>query len=107
MKRSILSLSVMLVIASLLLAAPLFAAEAFFKVGVVTELSGDLATGGNVTKRGYELWAQQVNAKGGIEIKGKKYPVKLYYADAQSNPASGASAAERLITQEHVDFILG
>jgi branched-chain amino acid transport system substrate-binding protein len=107
MKRSLLSLSVMAIVASFLLATPLFAAETFFKVGVVTELSGDLATGGNVTKRGYDLWAQEVNAKGGIEIKGKKYPVKLFYADAQSNPAAGAAAAERLITQEHVDFILG
>ena len=95
-------------ITSLLVATTLYAAdEAVFKVGVVTELSGSLATGGNVTKRGYDLWAQEVNAKGGIEIKGKKYQVKLYYADAQSNPASGAAAAERLITQEKVDFILG
>jgi branched-chain amino acid transport system substrate-binding protein len=90
-------------------ACPLFAEEArnYFKVGVITELSGDLVTGGNITKRGYDLWAQEVNAKGGIEIKGKKYPVKLVYADAQSNPAAGAAAAERLITQEKVDFILG
>jgi len=107
MKRAI--LSTLALAASLTLAgtAPAEEAKNVFKVGVVTELSGDLATGGNVTKRGYDLWAQEVNAKGGIEIKGKKYPVKLYYADAQSNPASGASAAERLITQEKVDFILG
>jgi branched-chain amino acid transport system substrate-binding protein len=91
------------------MAAPAFAGEgrAYFKVGVVTELSGDLATGGNVTKRGYDLWAQAVNEAGGIAVGGKKYPVKLFYADAQSNPSQGAAAAERLITQEQVDFILG
>lgn len=107
MKRRL--LCTLALITSFMLSTTLHAEEAknVFKVGVVTELSGDLATGGNVTKRGYDLWAQEVNAKGGIDIKGKKYPVKLYYADAQSNPASGASAAERLITQEHVDFILG
>ena len=93
----------------LALANPLLAANTrdFFKVGVVTSISGDLATGGNVTKRGYDLWASAVNAQGGIEIGGKKYPVKLYYADAQSQPSQGAAAAERLITEEHVDFILG
>jgi len=48
-----------------------------------------------------------VNDQGGILIKGKKYPVKLYYADAQSNPAQGATAAERLITQEKVDLLFG
>jgi branched-chain amino acid transport system substrate-binding protein len=96
-------------VAALTLAVPAGAQEAreFFKVGVVAELSGDLATGGNVTKRGYDLWAQAVNEAGGIAIGAKKYPVKLFYADAQSNPSQGAAAAERLITQEHVDFILG
>jgi branched-chain amino acid transport system substrate-binding protein len=96
-------------LAAFAMATPAFAEEArdHFKVGVVTELSGDLATGGNVTKRGYDLWAQAVNEAGGIPIGGKKYQVKLFYADAQSNPAQGAAAAERLITQEHVDFILG
>ncbi len=97
-------------LALLALAAPALAADEardFFKVGVVTELSGDLATGGNVTKRGYDLWAQAVNEAGGIAIGGKKYPVKLFYGDAQSNPSQGAAAAERLITQEQVDFILG
>ena len=96
-------------ISVLLLSTQLFAAQArdFFKVGVVTSISGELATGGNVTKRGYDLWAQAVNAQGGIAINGKQYPVRLFYADAQSQPSQGASAAERLITQEKVDFILG
>ncbi|MBJ6801973.1 amino acid ABC transporter substrate-binding protein [Geomonas propionica] len=99
---------VLLLIAALFVAIPAYAEQRnFFKIGVITELSGDLVTGGNITKRGYDLWAQEVNAKGGIEVQGKKYPVKLVYADAQSNPAAGAAAAERLITQEKVDFILG
>ena len=78
-----------------------------FKVGVVTSLSGELAFGGNVTKRGYDLWAETVNKQGGIAIGGKKYTVKLIYADDQSTPATAAVAGERLITQEKVDFILG
>ncbi len=79
----------------------------FFKVGVVTSLSGELAFGGSVTKRGYDLWEDAVNAQGGIDIGGKKYRVKLVYADDQSTPATAAVAGERLITQEKVDFILG
>ncbi len=104
MRRALLA-----ILAALTMAAPAGAQDArdFFKVGVVTELSGDLATGGNVTKRGYDLWAQAVNDASGIVVGGKKYGVKLYYADAQSNPSQGAAAAERLITQEKVDFILG
>ena len=79
----------------------------YFKVGVITSLSGSEVYGGNVTKRGYEMWADTVNEKGGIEIDGKKYQVKLVFADDQSDPTAGADAAERMITSEKVDFILG
>lgn len=78
-----------------------------FKVGVITSLSGDTATGGTITKRGYDMWAKAVNDRGGLDIKGKKYKVKLIYGDDQSQASQGASAAERLATQEKVDFILG
>ncbi len=98
-----------LAVAGLLFALPVRAEQArdYFKIGVITSLSGDLATGGNVTKRGYDLWAKAVNEAGGIEIGGKRYGVKLFYADAQSEPSQGASGAERLATQEKVDFVLG
>jgi branched-chain amino acid transport system substrate-binding protein len=89
-----------------LIVGPAMAADEF-KIGVITSLSGDLATGGSVTKRGYDLWAKAVNAAGGIEIKGKKYPVRLVYGDDQSQPAQAASAAERLAAQEKVDAVLG
>ena len=79
----------------------------FFKVGVVTSLSGELVFGGTVTKRGYDMWAEAVNAQGGIDIAGKKYKVQLVYADDQSTPATAVVAGERLITQDKVDFILG
>ena len=79
----------------------------FFKIGVVTSLSGELAFGGSVTKRGYDMWEEAINAQGGIDIGGKKYKVKLVYADDQSTPATAAVGGERLITEEKVDCILG
>ncbi len=99
-------IGVLLLVLGLGLWAPAMAADEF-KIGVITSLSGDLATGGSVTKRGYDLWAKAVNARGGIEIKGKKYPVRLIYGDDQSQPAQAASAAERLAAQEKVDSVLG
>ena len=79
----------------------------YFKVGVITSLSGAEVYGGNVTKYGYDLWADAVNKKGGIKVGDKSYQVKLIYADDQSDPTAGANAAERLVTSEKVDFILG
>jgi branched-chain amino acid transport system substrate-binding protein len=92
---------------SLVLSGPVCAERDFYKIGVITSLSGGLATGGNVTKQGYDMWAKRVNEAGGIEIGGKRYPVKLIYGDAQSEPSQAASAAERLAAQEKIDFALG
>lgn len=92
---------------ALAVTTPAQAARDYFKVGVVTSLSGDYALGGNLTRRGYDFWAYQINKQGGIEIDGKKYKVELVYADAQSNPKAGADAAARMIQNEQVDFIFG
>lgn len=78
-----------------------------FKVGAVLELSGASATGGQVAKRGYELWADTVNKQGGIKVGGKKYKVELIVQDCKSEPSQGAQAAERLASQEGVDAIFG
>lgn len=78
-----------------------------FKLGVVTSLSGDLRFGGNVTRRGYELWKQNINRNGGIEIDGSSYEVRLVYADAKSDPSTGADAASKMISEEKVDAVLG
>lgn len=78
-----------------------------FNVGVVTSLSGEDIFGGNLTRRGYDFWAETINKKGGIEVGGKRYPVKMFYGDDQSSPATGADAAERLIVQNKVAAIMG
>jgi branched-chain amino acid transport system substrate-binding protein len=84
-----------------------FAQAPTIKCGVVTSLSGENMMGGTLTRRGYELWSEQINKKGGVEIGGQRYPVKMFYGDAQSEPSSGAAAAERLIVQDEVDVLFG
>src|SRR3546814_16818546 len=66
-----------------------------FKVGAVLELSGADATGGQVAKRGYELWATTVNAAGGIQLDGSKYRVELVRKDCPSTPTKGRTAHPR------------
>ena len=78
-----------------------------FKVGVITSLSGENIFGGNLTRQGYELWAEVMNEKGGIEVGGDRFQIEMFYGDDQSNPATGADAAERLIVQEEVDVLFG
>lgn len=84
-----------------------YAQEPTIRCGVVTSLSGENRFGGNLTRRGYDLWAEEINKLGGIEINGERYRVEMFYGDAQSRPASGADAAERLITRDDVSVLFG
>ena len=63
-----------------------------FKVGAVLELSGASATGGQIAQRGYQLWADTVNKKGGLSIGDKKYNVDLVVQDCKSDPGTAADA---------------
>ena len=83
------------------------AQAATFKAGVITSLSGENILGGNLTKRGYDLWADTINEQGGVEVAGERFKVDMFYGDDQSNPATGADAAERLIVQNEVDVLFG
>jgi branched-chain amino acid transport system substrate-binding protein len=78
-----------------------------FKVGAVLELSGSDATGGALARRGYQFWVDTINAKGGIPIGGKKYPVELIVADCKSQADAAADAITRLVEQEKVEAIFG
>ncbi|MGI9333833.1 MAG: amino acid ABC transporter substrate-binding protein [Gammaproteobacteria bacterium] len=54
----------------------------------------------------YELWAEQVNAAGGLDIAGVRRPVELIWYDDESNPANCAQIYEKLITDDRVDLLL-
>ncbi len=95
---------------ALALGAPVIrgrAQEPTLRCGVVTSLSGANRYGGNLTRRGYDLWAEEINKQGGVEINGERYRVEMFYGDAQSRPASGAEAAERLIIRDEVSILFG
>lgn len=78
-----------------------------YRIGAVLELSGSDSAGGQLARRGYEFWAETVNGKGGISVGGKKYKVEVLVEDCKSEPASGADAATRLITQKNVEAMFG
>jgi len=78
----------------------------YYKIGVIVELTGDLARGGFTAKRGYDIWANTINEKGGITIEGKSYRVELVYYDAKSDSAEAAKAVEKAVA-DGCDFLLG
>ncbi len=76
------------------------------KIGAALPLTGPLSPEGIKQQRGYSLWADAVNAKGGIKAGGKTYKVEIIFVDYASNTPRAVQSTERLITQDNVSFIL-
>ena len=72
-------------------------------IGISLPLTGDFSQPGGEAKRGYEVWRDMVNGKGGIL--GRQ--VKLKIVDDASNQDTVVSDYTKLITQDKVDLVLG
>jgi branched-chain amino acid transport system substrate-binding protein len=72
-------------------------------IGISLPLTGDFSQPGGEAKRGYEVWASMVNAKGGVL--GRQ--VRLKIVDDASNQDTVVSDYTKLITQDKVDLVLG
>ncbi len=70
--------------------------------GGAVALTGPASFDGAYYKKGYELWVEEVNKRGGI----LGTPVKLILYDDKSNPNEAISRYEKLITVDKVDFLL-
>jgi branched-chain amino acid transport system substrate-binding protein len=75
--------------------------------GSPVSLTGALTKEGHLTQEGYDFWKNYVNAHGGLKVGGKTYKVDIKYYDDESKNDTSAQLAERLIDQDHVNFLLG
>jgi branched-chain amino acid transport system substrate-binding protein len=75
--------------------------------GAPVSLTGNLTKEGHLTQEGYDLWKDYVNAHGGLKVGNKTYKVDIKYYDDESKNDTSAQLAERLIDQDHVNFLLG
>ena len=85
------------------------AAPSEIKIGALYASSGAYASISMPVFDGFKLWVDQTNANGGAEVKafGKKIPIKLIAYDDQSSTATAATLYNQLITQDHVDLLIG
>jgi ABC-type branched-subunit amino acid transport system substrate-binding protein len=72
-------------------------------IGMSLPMTGQVADLSKSGYQGYELWASQVNAAGGLL--GRK--VKLIMLDNGFDPNQTAADYTRLISSDHVDLLLG
>jgi len=80
-------------------------AQDTIRVGAPLPLTGPLSPEGLKQKRGYDLWAKKVNEAGGIAAGDKTYDVEIVYVDYESNTPRAVQSAERLITEDEVQFL--
>ena len=90
-------------LAAAFISKPAFAQDVI-KVGAPLPLTGAVSPEGLKQKRGYDIWAETANAKGGIKAGGKTYKVEIVYTDYASNTPRAVQSAERMITEDKVQF---
>jgi branched-chain amino acid transport system substrate-binding protein len=90
-----------LVALSLVLAASVQAQQPL-KIGFGMSLTGPLAGNGKAALISMQIWAEDVNAKGGIL--GRK--VELVYYDDQTNPSTVPSIYSKLLDVDKVDLLV-
>ncbi len=74
------------------------------RVGVLYDYTGPFAAGGSEAAAiGTKAAIDMINERGGVE----GHKIEAVYADAQSKAEVAISEAERLLTQEEVDLIMG
>lgn len=77
------------------------------KIGAVAPKTGPLAGGAAITHwPNIQLWVSQVNARGGLKLKGGQAKIELIEYDDRTNPGETIKAVQRLANQDKVDFII-
>ncbi len=74
-----------------------------YKLGTEQPLTGVAAYGGKTSLVGVQMAVDRINKSGGINGR----PVELVVADDQSKPDTGRRAAEKLATEDGIDFHVG
>lgn len=95
-----------LALASNTLTRPTFAFDKVVKIGFLAPLTGEVAAWGLPGLYGCEIWADQVNAAGGINIGGEAHKVEFVAYDDEYLPDKALQGAKKLVLEDGVKFIM-
>ena len=77
-----------------------------FVVGVVGPLTGALGPAGTPWADGVTVWANAMNAQGGVLYNGQKMHVVVKVFDDQSNPTQAVQLVTQAVQGDHVDMLI-
>lgn len=106
-KRYLTLIISLFLVGAFLISACAQAAEPAIVIGVNAPMTGEIPKVGEGTKFSAEMWLEDINAAGGLEVGGTKYPVELMIEDNESQAESATAANTKLITQDEVLVIVG
>lgn len=80
----------------------------YIGIGMSMPLSGTFAADGVMSLDGLQLWAQNVNASGGIYVSSlkEKLPVDLIYSDDASSTSNVVTIYKQLVARSDVQFLI-
>jgi branched-chain amino acid transport system substrate-binding protein len=77
------------------------------KIGINAPITGDIPKVGEGTKFAAQMWLEDINAAGGLQVGDKKYKVELVIEDNESKAESAVKANTKMITEDGVLAIVG
>ncbi len=77
------------------------------RIGYAMARTGPWTGGAQVSQEpNYLLWAEQINAAGGLDVKGVKRPIELISSDDRSDVETCVRTYEKLMGSDKVDLVL-
>src|SRR5580704_4404744 len=73
------------------------------RIGFSAQLTGALASSGNANLLAQQIWAEEINARGGLLNR----PVELVYYDDQTNASTAPGIYAKLLDIDKVDLLMG
>jgi len=77
------------------------------KIGAIMGLTGPLSIPSLAFMRGWELYADEVNAQGGVKIGNDTYKIEVIKEDSKGAAEGATTAATKLVNQDKVQFVVG
>jgi branched-chain amino acid transport system substrate-binding protein len=106
-KRLLIFVVGLFLLGAFLVSACAQSAQPAIVIGVNAPLTGDIPKVGEGSKFSAEMWLEDINAAGGLDVGGTKYPVEIVIEDNESKAESATKANTKLITQDEVLVIVG
>jgi branched-chain amino acid transport system substrate-binding protein len=77
------------------------------KIGINAPMTGDIPKVGEGSKFAAQMWLEDINKAGGLQVGNRKYKVELVIEDNESKAESAVKAATKMIVEDEVLAIVG